>query len=73
MSACYCLHCGGWGLVKLHGETEACPKCQDIGLCPRCLSEMDMSHIDSACPSCGWKWGDTGIETDNDPAEWQLC
>jgi len=74
----YCRECSGWGgfyetgcsvpygstYVDLPGSTEPCPDCQEEGKCPRCMTDMDVSEEENACPKCGWKWGDEGIPLD---------
>lgn len=75
----FCLHCAGWGFIEYEDDpsppgvslrpgtmtfSDLCPECTDLGLCPRCKTELvwDTEKKDDVCPKCEWHSGCDGID-----------
>ena len=61
----YCTSCGSTGLVHYPGNfyeppsDDACPRCLEVGKCPRCGEfEIDVEgDEEEPCRKCGWRYG----------------
>lgn len=61
----HCKRCGGWGYLADPYSDEcddACPRCLEKELCPRCggALSLDIEGLDE-CLSCGWLDCDEGL------------